>query len=226
MITATACSEDKQWIVTADEGDDSMLVVWNSLTAVPERTYFNPHVNGTKAIAISADNKYIVTLGNEKDNEPQTMLLWDWQNYNEEGYICSIKFEFPQQSASKLHFVTFNPRDPHQIAANSQKRVLFLSWEDGVDKFEYYSPCTSQKDYASRDKYDNKFTKTVFIPGGDQAVTGTDKGDIIVWDKSLIIEGIGEQNEKRLIKVVTLNNDKMPSIDVLTVHHKYLVVGN
>jgi hypothetical protein len=37
------------------------------------------------------------------------------------------------------------------------------------------------------------------------AVTGTDKGDILVWDESLIIEGVGEQNEKRLIKVVTLN---------------------
>jgi len=29
-----------------------------------------------------------------------------------------------------------------------------------------------------------------------------------------------------LIKVVTLNNDKLPSINILTVHHKYLVVGN
>lgn len=124
--------------------------------------------------------------------------------------------------------MTFNPKDPHQIAANSKKRVLFLSWEDGVDKFEYYSPCTSQKDYASKDKYDNEFTKTVFIPisSSEQAVTGTNKGDIIVWDRSLIIEGIGEQNEKRLIKVVTLNNDKLPSINVLTVHNNYLVVGN
>jgi|TARA_B100000780_G_C20767476_1_gene304773 hypothetical protein len=34
------------------------------------------------------------------------------------------------------------------------------------------------------------------------AVTGTNIGKILVWDKSLIIEGIGEQNEKRLIKVV------------------------
>jgi hypothetical protein len=47
-------------------------------------------------------------------------------------------------------------------------------------------------------------TKTVFLPG-TMAVTGTDKGDILVWDESLIIEGVGEQNEKRLIKVVTLN---------------------
>jgi hypothetical protein len=37
------------------------------------------------------------------------------------------------------------------------------------------------------------------------AVTGTDAGDLLVWDRSLIIEGIGEQNEKSLIKIVPLN---------------------
>ena len=37
------------------------------------------------------------------------------------------------------------------------------------------------------------------------AVTGTMAGDILVWKKSLIVEGIGEQNEKRLIKIVTFN---------------------
>jgi len=49
------------------------------------------------------------------------------------------------------------------------------------------------------------FTKTVFIPNSEMAVTGTNIGYVIVWDRSLIIEGIGEQNEKRLIKIVALN---------------------
>jgi len=48
---------------------------------------------------------------------------------------------------------------------------------------------------------------------------------ILVWDRSLIIEGIGEQNEKRLIKVVTLNSMGSP-INILTTHDKYLVCGN
>lgn len=49
---------------------------------------------------------------------------------------------------------------------------------------------------------------------------------ILVWDRSLIIEGIGEQNEKRLIKIVTLNG-MGSSINVLTTaHEKYLVCGN
>lgn len=43
-----------------------------------------------------------------------------------------------------------------------------------------------------KEKAEAPFTKTVFIPGTDMAVTGTGKGDILVWDRSLIIEGIGE----------------------------------
>ena len=61
------------------------------------------------------------------------------------------------------------------------------------------------------------------------AVTGTEAGDIIVWDKSLILEGIGEPNEKRLVKVVTLNTKSNPFVGInmlTTVHDQYLVVGN
>ena len=49
---------------------------------------------------------------------------------------------------------------------------------------------------------------------------------ILVWDRSLIIEGIGEQNEKRLIKIVTLNGSGSPINILTTVHDKYLVCGN
>jgi WD40 repeat protein len=50
-------------------------------------------------------------------------------------------------------------------------------------------------------------------------------GMILVWDRSLIIEGLGEQNEKRLIKIIQLNNGNHP-INILTTHHNYLVCGN
>jgi len=90
-ITATACSEDKdkRWIVTADCGEDSMLVVWDSFSGTPVRTYLNPHPNGVKTmdIFISPERNYLVTLGND---EPQTISLWDWTNENEEGPIVSL----------------------------------------------------------------------------------------------------------------------------------------
>ena len=104
-----------------------------------------------------------------------------------------------------MHWVKFNPDNHFEIAANGKDRIAFLSWEHGVNKFEFYSGRIEKKDFSSKERKEAKMTKTVFIPGGNMAVTGTDKGDILVWDQSLIIEGVGEQNEKRLIKVVTLN---------------------
>jgi hypothetical protein len=83
--------------------------------------------------------------------------------------------------------------------------VLFLSWEQGVQTFQYYSPRIEKKDFQNKQRSESHFTKTVFIPNREMAVTATMAGDILVWDRSLIIEGIGEQNEKRLIKIVTFN---------------------
>lgn len=79
-----------------------------------------------------------------------------------------------------------------EIASNGKERVLFLSWEQGVSTFQYYSPRIEKKDFSTKDKSEAHFTKTVFIPNKEMAVTGTNAGDILVWDRSLIIEGIGE----------------------------------
>ena len=66
----------------------------------------------------------------------------------------------------------------------------------------------------------------------DRAVTGTEGGDILVWEVSKIKTGIGQIGERKLEKVVILNNDSfnksaLVSINILlTVDDKYLVCGN
>ena len=87
QITATACSEDKRWIVTADCGEDSMLIVWDSLSGTPVRTFLNPHPDGIRCLDLSTDNRYLATLGND---EPQTISLWDWTDEKEDGPIVSL----------------------------------------------------------------------------------------------------------------------------------------
>ena len=42
-----------------------MLVVWDSISGTPVRTYLNPHPNGIRNIDISMDNNYLVTLGSD-----------------------------------------------------------------------------------------------------------------------------------------------------------------
>jgi len=126
-ITATACSDNKRWVVTADTGDDSMLVVWDSLSATPVRTFLNPHTNGVKCMDLSSDCQYIVTIGAEdKVGQMQTISLWDWLNEEAEGPIISMLCK--SEIIESLIWIKFNPENNYEIAVNGEERVAFLSW--------------------------------------------------------------------------------------------------
>ena len=198
-----------------------MLIVWDSISATPVRTFLNPHPNGIRCLDLSIDNQYLVTLGND---EPQTIALWDWTNTKEEGPIVSLQFKYTEDFLPQ-HWVKFNPNDPSELATNGNERVVFLNWEKGVSQFQYYAPRIPLKEVNNKKDQRGQLTKTVFIPNQETAVTATNNGLILVWDRSLIIEGLGEQNEKRVIKTVPLNNGGKP-INILTTHLNYLVCGN
>ena len=220
QITCTACSEDKRWIVTADSGPDSMLVVWDSLSSTPVKTFFTPHENGVKMMDISPDSMYIVTLSND---EQQHLSLWDWTNEDKNEPIVSTQFKYNKEDVQ--YHVRFNLSNAHELCSNGRERLFFLSWEADLDSFEYYCPQVLRDAFPSKEKADAYLTQTVFIPGSTQAVTATDHGDILVWDISLIVDGIAQPNERRLIKVVTFNLMNDP-INILTIHNEYLVTGN
>ena len=62
FITCCAVSKDKRWIVTADSGTDSILVVWDSLSGAPVKTLFSPHPLGVESVDISDDALFLCTL--------------------------------------------------------------------------------------------------------------------------------------------------------------------
>ena len=54
--------------------------------------------------------------------------------------------------------------------------------------------------------------------------TGTALGLILVWDRSLVVEKVGDQNEKRIMKIVNFAKD-IEITTLTTVHDRYLVAG-
>jgi len=80
--------------------------------------------------------------------------------------------------------------------------VLFFNWEDNLDKFSYYEPLILKNTFSKGDRSDAHLTQSVFIPDSTGAVTGTEKGDVLVWNLSQIVDGVAQPNERRLIKVV------------------------
>jgi len=50
------------------------------------------------------------------------------------------------------------------------------------------------------------------LPGSDKAVTGTEGGDILVWEVSKVKTGIGQPGDRKLEKVVPLNPEVKPGV--------------
>lgn len=84
-------SLDKKWVVTADSGLDSILVVWDSITGVPIKTFFNPHPDGILNVDISPDSLYLVTLSGVGCGS-QKIALWEWTSPNPDPIMtCDVK---------------------------------------------------------------------------------------------------------------------------------------
>ena len=196
-----------------------MLVVWNSRSATPVRTFLKPHPGGIKTMDLSSDNHYIATLGAD---EHQTCSLWDWTDQEKDGPIVSMRFSY-QETGSAMHWIKFNPQDPHELACNGLSKVLFMKWSDQSETFTYYAPDIGRKEVPT--KKEEFYTKTIFLPSTEKAVTGTRQGEILVWEVSKIKTGIGQIGEKKLEKIVSLNTDAS-AINILLTVDSYLVCGN
>lgn len=80
QISAAAYNRKLDVIVTADTGEDSMLVVWDVNTGTPRKTIFNPHPDGVLALDINEDGTLIVTLSKAATPTQQVVTLWKWQD--------------------------------------------------------------------------------------------------------------------------------------------------
>ena len=131
-----------------------------------------------------------------------------------------MKFDY--QTIGSAHWIKFNPMDPHELACNGKNRVLFMKWTYQSETFQYYGASVGKDNSAQKE---DAYTKTIFLPGTEKAVTGTANGEILVWEVSKIKTGIGQIGEKKLEKIVQLNIDQS-AINILLTVDNYLVCGN
>jgi WD40 repeat protein len=83
QISCSCISLDKRWIVTADDSNDSLLIVWDSFKGIPVKTIFSPHPEGVKTVDISSDSAYIVTVSPVNKEGKQQISLWNWSSDTE-----------------------------------------------------------------------------------------------------------------------------------------------
>ncbi|CAE7506863.1 CFAP251 [Symbiodinium sp. CCMP2592] len=143
----------------------------------------------------------------------QTISVWDWPSDND-GPVCTAAVGTQDVQTCVL----FNAWDTHEIATNGKRRVFFWTW-DVEQPFQFYSPALAPRDFKQRI---GDYTQTIFLPESTQAATGTIDGDVVIWDLSLIVDGLSRPDERRAVKIIRLCPDV--SLNVLQVHEKARVV--
>lgn len=104
--------------------------------------------------------------------------------------------------------VKFNPSNPRELISNGKRRVFF--WQSCLPEaaaFKYYSPPLSSPDFKQKI---GPFTTSVFVPGTTQAVTGTQDGDVVVWDHQGISVEVGTRpTDRKAVKLMRLHNARL-----------------
>ncbi|KAL3674543.1 hypothetical protein V7S43_000491 [Phytophthora oleae] len=243
-ISCCVVSEDKRWVVTADRGQESMLVVWDAQSGNPIRTIFRPHANGVQAIDISPDALFLVTLSAvDRDDEStndgknkttarkrfdQELAVWEWAA-PATGSVSKPLYSSLVATEDVQHAVRFNTYDVRELVTTGRQRVIFWSW--AARTLLFYSPSLAQKDFR---QLVGGFTQSLFVPDSAQALTGTEDGDLVLWDTVQSEDGAavpaGSFPERKAVKIVRLAGGAEPqrkvTLTVVVDMDGYLVLGS
>ncbi|NWI54658.1 CF251 protein, partial [Calyptomena viridis] len=218
VISCLCVSEDKRWVVTADQGPDALIIVWDSFSGIPVRTIFGSHPeHGVCAIAISQDARYLVTIS---AGTVQRVCIWRWTLPTEKP-MCSteLRSEFGHQD-----YVTFNPQNAHEFVSNSKTQVIFYLWGRTSVQGEHVALLLSPQTFKC---VVGRFSQSVFLFNTSKALTATLAGKLVVWDAVDPHIPPEEQQAKphgmTVIKVVSMQKE---SLTVLMVLESCIVTGD
>eukprot|EP00731_Ephydatia_muelleri_P022631 Em0015g214a len=215
-IVSTAVSGDRRWLVTSDVGRDSTVIIWDSYSGVPVKTFHQGLGKGCASVAISTNAKYIATLSS---GFPQTVCIWDWTSGADDP-LCSTT---PPQDYGEQSQLSFNLENNSQLISTAEDQVVFYSWDPKELKLKCCSATASEKDF---NKAVAPFTRSCFIPDTSQALSVTTDGSAVVWDNSRpSLEGQPptEPHVKKPIKLTRLHET---NISALAVMNKLIVTGD
>ncbi|XP_036382155.1 cilia- and flagella-associated protein 251 [Megalops cyprinoides] len=210
-ISCLCVSEDRRWLVTADKGPDSLVIIWDAYSGIPVQTLFDCHPEGgVSAVALSSDSKLLVTVG---AGEIQRVCIWEWTSETE-APVCVTELN-PEYGCQ--NYIIFDPNDSTQLLSNSESQVLFYHMDKA--NLECLAPELSDNTFK---KVVGALSQSIFHSGGIQAFTATMGGNMVVWD---VEEGSTTKVpiSRTAIKLISLQRH---GITVLTRTDSYLVTGN
>ncbi|KYN30405.1 WD repeat-containing protein 66 [Trachymyrmex septentrionalis] len=213
-IKMLSTSRDGKWLLTADSGKDSVVVIWDTEQGVSVCTLFNPHNSEDITVAaISPNAKQIVTVGGGKC---QNVHFWLWTYRRDKPDASTSLINI----AERVKGITFNDKCPEQFALTTDYHVLFLTWNGHVLSYD----CPKVMAKVQRI---GVFNASCYVPEVQQAFTASTNGYVLVWDNVSCKDkhASDDTNYKKKKHRKTLNLQKS-SITVIIDNEGVLVTGN
>ncbi|CAJ0958267.1 unnamed protein product [Ranitomeya imitator] len=143
-ISCLCVSEDRRWIVTGDQGPESLIIVWDSFSGIPVHTIFQSHPQqGVIAIAMSQNAKYLATIGggtvqkyilfNPEDetqlitNSDTQVIFYSWDNCNLEYVAPPLNDKTFNKAVGAFSQSVFDFRNVRSLTATSAGKLVV--WE-------------------------------------------------------------------------------------------------
>jgi WD40 repeat protein len=216
-ITSACHDLERRFIATGDAGPaDTLVVVWDAVTATPIKSIFDPHAYGVAGMDMSPDGQFLATLSAPPPpGSPaaatwvQEIAVWEWHEDTERPR-CTATVNLPAGGAADLlTCIRFNPTDVRQLITHSNSRVTFWQWHVATDgragSLASFSPPVNPRDFGQTL---GAFTDVAFLPPRDafmassngvdgsydmsrgavalSAVSCTKDGDLLLWEASTL----------------------------------------
>ncbi|KAG5322215.1 CF251 protein, partial [Pseudoatta argentina] len=210
-VKMLSTSRDGKWLLTADSGKDSVVMIWDTEQGISVCTLFNPHNSEDITIAaISPDAKQVVTVGGGRY---QNVHFWLW-TYRRDKPVASTSLI---NITERVKGITFNDECPEQFALTTDYHVLFLT---NGHALSYDCPKVMTKvQYGV-------FNVSCYVSKIQQVFTASTNGCILVWDNVSCEDKHADNiNYKKKKHRKTLNLQKS-SITVIIDNEGMLVTRN
>lgn len=169
-ISATTLTRDKRWLVTADTGANSLIIVWDtiprleisirnanaqtmqsssmaalsSMAPLPIKTIFASHGGcGVVAVIFSTDHKHLITLGADS---PQTLCIWNWMDQtNTDVGGNDVPIATCTLQGDVQRNIQVNSEDATEILTTGPSSVYFYSWDVEENQISQHTPILNTK---------------------------------------------------------------------------------
>ncbi|XP_025421610.1 cilia- and flagella-associated protein 251-like [Sipha flava] len=215
-ISSFDVNSDGRWLVTVDNGDNSMLIIWNSFEKNPILTLLSPFKMGIAIVVkFSIDSKYLITVSIDTDGE-QTISLWEWMlGLEEPTYSRKLNKSF-----KPIIHLSCCDNNPNFYCFTTKKHVFFMTLVENSKTLMINVP----KKNPEQKKYN--YTQSTYLTNFRQVVSASTGGSITVWDDTIYntrrLKNTKITNNKQFLKNIQLDDYPITTI----ICQRFIITGN